>query len=43
MNTRVAVPVVAAIVVLLIVVMSSVFTVHQTEKALVLQFGNPVR
>ncbi len=43
MNTRVAVPVVAGIVVLLIIVMSSVFTVHQTEKALVLQFGNPVR
>lgn len=43
MNTRVAVPVVAAIVVLLFIVMSSVFTVHQTEKALVLQFGNPVR
>jgi modulator of FtsH protease HflC len=43
MNTRIVVPVVAGIVVLLIVVMSSVFTVHQTEKALVLQFGHPVR
>jgi membrane protease subunit HflC len=43
MNTRVVVPVVALIVVLVIIVMSSVFTVHQTEKALVLQFGNPVR
>jgi membrane protease subunit HflC len=43
MSKRVAVPVVALIVVVLFVVMSSVFTVHQTEKALVLQFGNPVR
>jgi modulator of FtsH protease HflC len=43
MNTRVVVPVVALIVVLVIVVLSSVFTVHQTEKALVLQFGKPVR
>jgi membrane protease subunit HflC len=43
MNTRIAVPVVAAIVVLAIVVMSSVFTVHQTEKALVLMFGDVVR
>jgi membrane protease subunit HflC len=31
------------VVVLVIVLMSSVFTVHQTEKALVKQFGNPVR
>jgi membrane protease subunit HflC len=43
MNTRVVVPVVAVAVILLIVLMSSVFTVHQTEKALVKQFGNPVR
>lgn len=43
MNTRVVVPVVAVAVFLLIVLMSSVFTVHQTEKALVKQFGNPVR
>ncbi|HEV3175444.1 MAG TPA: protease modulator HflC [Stellaceae bacterium] len=43
MNTRVVVPAVAVVVVLVIVLMSSVFTVHQTEKALVKQFGNPVR
>jgi len=43
MNTRIVIPVVAAIVVVLIVGLSSVFTVHQTEKALVLQFGNPIR
>ena len=43
MNTRVVIPVVALAVVLLIVVMSSIFTVHQTENALVLQFGYPVR
>jgi membrane protease subunit HflC len=34
---------IAVVVVLLIVLMSSMFTVHQTEKALVKQFGNPVR
>jgi membrane protease subunit HflC len=43
MNKRVVIPVVALAVVLVIVLMSSVFRVHQTEKALVLQFGNPVR
>ncbi|MGE5201883.1 MAG: protease modulator HflC [Acidobacteriota bacterium] len=43
MNTRVVVPVLALIVVALIVISSSVFTVHQTEQALVLQFGKPVR
>ena len=43
MNTRVLVPILALIVVALIVISSSVFTVHQTEQALVLQFGKPVR
>jgi len=43
MNKRVVIPIVAAGVVLVTVLMSSVFTVHQTQKALVLQFGNPVR
>jgi modulator of FtsH protease HflC len=43
MNTRVVVPILALAIVAIIVGMSSVFTVHQTEKALVLQFGNPVR
>jgi len=43
MNTRVVIPGIAAVVVLLIVLMSSMFTVHQTEKALVKQFGNPGR
>lgn len=42
MNRYIIVPAVA-LVALVIVVLSSVFTVHQTEKALVLQFGNPVR
>ena len=43
MNRYVVVPVAALVVILVIVGMSSVFTVHQTEKALVLQLGNPVR
>ena len=43
MNRRIVIPVVAAVVVLVVVAMSSVFTVHQTENALVLQFGKPVR
>ncbi|HLJ19337.1 MAG TPA: protease modulator HflC [Stellaceae bacterium] len=43
MNKRVVIPIVAAGVVLVTVLMISVFTVHQTQKALVLQFGNPVR
>src|SRR5690348_8573741 len=42
MNRYIIVPVVV-LVALVIVILSSVFTVHQTEKALVLQFGNPVR
>lgn len=40
---RSIVAVAALVVVLIIVAMSSVFTVHQTENALVLQFGQPVR
>ncbi len=43
MNRYVVVPVIAVVTFLVIVGMSSFFTVHQTEKALVLQFGNPVR
>jgi modulator of FtsH protease HflC len=43
MNRRLLIPVVALLVVLVIVGMSSVFTVHQTENALVLQFGRPIR
>jgi membrane protease subunit HflC len=43
MNRYVAIPVVVLVVVLAIVGMSSVFTVHQTEKALVKQFGTPIR
>jgi len=43
MNTRVVIPGIAVVVVLFIILMSSMFTVHQTEKALVKQFGNPVR
>ena len=43
MNSRLVIPVGALALVLVIVLMSSVFTVHQTEKALVKQFGNPVR
>lgn len=42
MNARVAIPILALVVVLLIVISGSVFTVHQTEQALVLQFGKPV-
>ena len=40
-NTLVALAVVAAVAVVLL--LSSAFTVRQTEQALVLQFGNPVR
>ena len=43
MNMRIAVPVIALAIVAIFVGLSSVFTVHQTEKALVKQFGNPVR
>lgn len=42
MNTRYLIPAGALLVVLLIVGLSSVFVVHQTEQALVLQFGKPV-
>ena len=42
MNSKFLVPVGALVVVVLIVVFSSLFVVHQTEQALVLQFGKPV-
>ena len=42
MKTRLAIPLLALAVVLLIVISGSVFTVDQTEQALVLQFGKPV-
>jgi membrane protease subunit HflC len=43
MNRYVAIPVVVLFALLVVVGMSSVFTVHQTEKALVKQFGTPIR
>ena len=43
MNRRVVIPGVVLVVILVVVAMSSFFTVHQTENALVLQFGRPVR
>ncbi|HZL58354.1 MAG TPA: protease modulator HflC [Stellaceae bacterium] len=43
MSTRLTAVVAALAVVVLILVYSSVFTVEQTEQALVLQFGKPVR
>jgi len=43
MNRYVAVPVVVLAALVLIIGMSSFFTVHQTEKALVKQFGTPIR
>jgi modulator of FtsH protease HflC len=43
MNRYVAIPVVVLVAVLAVVGMSSMFTVHQTEKALVKQFGTPIR
>ncbi|HTZ77188.1 MAG TPA: protease modulator HflC [Stellaceae bacterium] len=42
MNNRYLIPAGALIVVLLILGFSSLFVVHQTEQALVLQFGKPV-
>jgi membrane protease subunit HflC len=42
MNTRYLIPAGALLVVLLIIGLSSLFVVHQTEQALVLQFGKPV-
>jgi membrane protease subunit HflC len=42
MNRHVVIPVITLLVLLVIAAMSSVFTVHQTQKALVLQLGNPV-
>lgn len=43
MNKPVLVAIGAAVAVALILVLSSAFTVRQSEQALVLQFGNPVR
>ena len=43
MKNRLLIPFLALIVVLLIVAFNSIFIVRQTEQALVLQFGNPVR
>jgi|SRR5215472_4977965 len=43
MNRYVAVPVVVLAAFVIIIGMSSFFTVHQTEKALVKQFGTPIR
>jgi membrane protease subunit HflC len=43
MNRYVAVPIVVLAAFVVIIGMSSVFTVHQTEKALVKQFGTPIR
>lgn len=43
MSQRIVIPVLALAVVVLILVFSTMFTVHQTEQALVLQLGNPVR
>lgn len=43
MSQRMVIPGIALAVVVLIIVFSTMFTVHQTEQALVLQWGNPVR
>ena len=43
MNRYIAVPVVVLAALVVIIGMSSFFTVHQTEKALVKQFGTPIR
>jgi modulator of FtsH protease HflC len=43
MNSRVTIGVGVAAVAALFLLLSSVFTVHQTQQALVLQFGNPIR
>jgi modulator of FtsH protease HflC len=43
MNSRVTIGIGVAAVAALFLLLSSVFTVHQTQQALVLQFGNPVR
>ena len=42
MNSRVTVGIVAGVVVVLFLLLNALFTVHQTQQALVLQFGNPV-
>ena len=43
MNTRLLALAGGACAVLLFLLLSAIFTVHQTQQALVLQFGNPVR
>ncbi len=42
MNPRIALGIGAAVVVGLFMLLNALFTVHQTQQALVLQFGNPV-
>jgi membrane protease subunit HflC len=42
-NKTVAIPVIAALIVLGLLIYNSAFTVQQTEQALIKQFGNPVR
>ena len=43
MNPRIGVVAVGGVLVALFLLLNSLFTVHQTQQALVLQFGNPVR
>ncbi len=43
MNPRIGVAAVGGVVVALFLLLNALFTVHQTQQALVLQFGNPVR
>ena len=43
MNPRIGVVAVGGVVVALFLLLNALFTVHQTQQALVLQFGNPVR
>jgi membrane protease subunit HflC len=43
MNSRLTMAGVAALAVVVFLLLNALFTVHQTQQALVLQFGNPVR
>ena len=43
MNPRIGIVAVGGVLVALFLLLNSLFTVHQTQQALVLQFGNPVR
>jgi membrane protease subunit HflC len=43
MNPRIGVVAVSGVLVALFLLLNALFTVHQTQQALVLQFGNPVR